>query len=303
MTQVSRSSPGGGEYLDLRRKARAEGRLAGELIELYALEGFLARLSSSTYADHLVLKGGVLLAAFGDRRPTRDVDLAGIDLDNDVEHVLGVIQAIASTAPPVADGLVLDVADASAEVIRDADEYSGVRVSMTVQLASARVNFHVDVNVGDPIWPAPQNVSVPRLLDGPDIEVWGYTMELALAEKIVTAVQRGTVSTRWRDFGDIWTLQKNHTVDGSLLDAAISSVAEHRGAGLKPLATALSGYASIGQPKWGAWRGKLRLERLPADFSEVLQGCEAFADPALAGEVRGALWEPASGTWVGRGPN
>jgi len=29
----------------------------------------------SEFAERLVLKGGVLLAAFGERRPTRDIDL------------------------------------------------------------------------------------------------------------------------------------------------------------------------------------------------------------------------------------
>jgi hypothetical protein len=33
-------------------------------------------------------------------------------------------------------------------------------------LSRAVVRFHVDVNVGDPIWPEPQQFSLPRLIDG-----------------------------------------------------------------------------------------------------------------------------------------
>lgn len=297
MTPVSRSTPGGGEYLDLQRKARDERRPTDELIQLYALEGFLARLSASTYYSQLVLKGGVLLAAFGDRRPTRDVDLAGIELDNDAAHVLEVVKAIASTTPAVPDGLVFDAAAGTAEVIRDTDEYSGVRVSMTVTLASARANFHVDVSVGDPIWPAPQQVLVPRLLSGPAIEVQGYTMEMSLAEKIVTAVQRGPASTRWRDFGDIWTLPRNHTIDGSMISDATEKVAEHREAELAPLGTVLVGYADLAQPKWAQWRRKLRLDHLPTEFAEVLDSCIQFADPVLRGEVTGTSWDPRRQGW------
>ena len=137
MTPVTRATVDGCAYLDLQNKARKDGRATDELIQLYALEGFLARLSASTYVDQLVLKGGVLLAGFGDRRPTRDVDLAGIDINNDATHVLGVVQAIAATVPAVVDGLAFDIASAHAEVIRDFDEQSGVRVSMSVTLASA----------------------------------------------------------------------------------------------------------------------------------------------------------------------
>ena len=297
MTRVTRATVAGRAYLDLQNKARKDGRTTDELIQLYALEGFLARLSVSSYVDQLILKGGVLLAAFGDRRPTRDVDLAGIDLDNDAAHILGVIQAIAATKPAVADGLVFDTAIAQAEAIRDADEYSGVRVSMKVSLASARAAFHVDVSVGDPIWPAPQDVSVPRLLDGPVIEVRGYPLEMALAEKIVTAVQRGTASTRWRDFGDIWTLSHKHAVRGTDLQEAIAQIATRREADLSALETALAGYADLAQAKWTQWRRKLKLDQLPAGFAEVLAGCIGFSDPALRGEATGKSWDPSTRTW------
>jgi hypothetical protein len=106
----------------------------------------------------------VLLAALDVRRPTRDVDFQGQQLSNDVEQILAMVRTIANT--PVDDGLVLDADAATAETIRDQDEYSGVRVTLTGQLAAAHLTFHVDINVGDPIWPAPQTVTLPRLLDG-----------------------------------------------------------------------------------------------------------------------------------------
>lgn len=71
------------------------------------------------------------------------------------------------------DGLRFDTSGARAEVIREDDSYSGVRVTLTATLATARETFHVDVNVGDPIWPAPQTVAVPRLLGG-NIHLRGY---------------------------------------------------------------------------------------------------------------------------------
>src|ERR1035437_2247941 len=98
-----------------------------------------------------------------------------------------------------------------AEVIRDEDEYSGVRVRLVGHLSRARIPFHVDVNVGDPFVPLPAQVEVPRLLGGA-ITVRGYPLSMVFAEKIVTAVQRGTVNTRWRDYADTIVV-----VGGSLL--------------------------------------------------------------------------------------
>jgi hypothetical protein len=45
-----------------------------EYLRLYALEGFVLRLEYSSHRSQFVLKGGVLLAAYGLRRPTADID-------------------------------------------------------------------------------------------------------------------------------------------------------------------------------------------------------------------------------------
>lgn len=96
MTRPTREAVDGRAFLDLRARANADGRPVDEYLTLYALEGFLERLSRSAHRDRFVLKGGVLLAAFNERRPIRDVDLDGLDLDNAVETVKKAIVEIAS---------------------------------------------------------------------------------------------------------------------------------------------------------------------------------------------------------------
>jgi Nucleotidyl transferase AbiEii toxin, Type IV TA system len=107
VTAPSRATPSGRAYLDLRAKARGDRRPVDELLQLYVLESFLARLAESRFSDQLVLKGGVLLAAFGERRPTRDVDLQAQALDNDAENVRAVICEIA--ARRLDNGVVFEV--------------------------------------------------------------------------------------------------------------------------------------------------------------------------------------------------
>ncbi len=63
MTPVSRGTPEGRVYPEL--KANAESSASDELIQLCALEGLLARLTASGYADKLVREGGVLLVDSG----------------------------------------------------------------------------------------------------------------------------------------------------------------------------------------------------------------------------------------------
>jgi hypothetical protein len=50
------------------------------------LESFLDRLTDTDHGQHFVLKGGILLAAYGARRPTKDVDAEAIKLDSHRRH-------------------------------------------------------------------------------------------------------------------------------------------------------------------------------------------------------------------------
>ncbi|HJR89655.1 MAG TPA: nucleotidyl transferase AbiEii/AbiGii toxin family protein, partial [Aeromicrobium sp.] len=97
-TRPTRATPGGRAYLDLRKVASAAGRPTDELLQLYALEGLLDRLSGSPHADRFVLKGGVLLAAFDARRPTRDIDLAAIDVTNNLDDIRALINDVLAAA-------------------------------------------------------------------------------------------------------------------------------------------------------------------------------------------------------------
>jgi Nucleotidyl transferase AbiEii toxin, Type IV TA system len=291
----SRATLGGRAYLDLRKKAREDRRPVDELLQLYVLEGYLTRLIASPQADQFVLKGGILLAAFGERRPTRDVDLQAQDLDNDAEEVHSAVCDIARVE--LNDGIIFDVDAATAEVIRDEDTYEGVRVSMTAQLATARPHFHVDVSVGDPISPPPIELHVPRLLGG-EVVVRGYPLAMIHAEKVVTAISRGTVSTRWRDFADIYLLSRHHPIDGDEIVVSVRDVADHRQVELMPLAQVLDGYGAIGQQRWAAWRRKQRLDdRLPESFDGVVRAVIAFADVAIDGTAASRSWNPAHGAW------
>ncbi len=291
----TRQTTAGRAYLDLRNLARKQQRPTDELHQLYALEGFLARLAASPHADRLVLKGGVLLAAYDARRPTRDVDMQAREMSGHGADILQVVREIARV--PTDDGLIFDSAVASAEIIRDEDKYSGVRVTLTAGLSAARLSLHVDVNVGDPVWPEPRRVDVPRLLGGA-IRLSGYPLHMVYAEKIVTAIQRGTVNTRWRDFADVYLLGGRHPMAGRDLQQALGAVADFRRAELKSLHDVLDGYAPLAQARWAAWRHRQHLEdRLPELFAELLASVIVFADPAIRADVANRTWNPATRAW------
>jgi hypothetical protein len=296
VTRATKETTGGKRYLDLQREARRTGRPTDELIQLYALECFLDRLVHSDFADNFVLKGGVLLAALDARRPTRDIDLSARALDNDAAATLEVIRKI--SAITLDDGLIFDSAGATAEAIREDDNYSGVRVTLGGTLSRAIIRLHVDVNVGDPIWPEPTSVRLPRLLDG-QLVVRAFSLEMVLAEKIVTAIARGTANTRWRDFVDIYTLARRHNINGKTLRQSLLTVSEYRDVALAALHSVLADYAEIAQQRWLAWLRKQRMElTVPLEFSAVLGLVVAFADPVIAGDLNAHTWDSEKQSWI-----
>lgn len=248
MTPPTRRTPAGRAYLDLRDRAKRDARDVGEYLTLYALEGFLTRLARSTHADDFVLKGGVPMAAFAARRPTRDIDFAARHIRNDVNDVEQRAKDIALLDND--DGLTFDPRSVTSEVIRDESNYAGVRVKLTASLATARITLHVDVNFGDPVWPEPQITELPLLLGG-SVRLRGYPDHMVLAEKIVTAIDRGATNTRWRDFVDIAAIIATRTVRQTDLRAAIEAVAAYRGIRVVPAASVLDGMAEAAQPKVG----------------------------------------------------
>ncbi len=280
MTRPSRDTPGGRAYLALRALARATGRGTAEILQLYVLERFVARVVSSASSDRLILKGGVLMAAFGQRRPTRDVDLLALDVDNDPETVGQLVREIAQQ--DLDDGLAIDPDSIRARTIRQGAHYAGVRVRLLARLATARIVFHVDVNVGDPVVPPPALTDLPSLLDAPAVRVLAYPIEMVVAEKLVTALERGGTNTRWRDFVDLLLLM-NQALSMSAASTAIHRVAVHRHVRLGSFRDVRAELGSDAQPKWAAWRRKQGLvERTPERLDELLELIEPWTDDLLA---------------------
>ena len=166
-------------------------------------------------------------------------------------------------------------------------------------LGTARLTIGMDVNFGDPIWPAPQLIDLPRVIDLglPPVKMLGYPLTMVLAEKIITAIDRGVANTRWRDFADVYTLTRIHRVQADTLRASMETVAEYRKVPLTPLLPVLAPMKERSQQKYQVWRTRSsREDELPKDFADVLTSVASFADPALSATATGQ-WSPRLRTW------
>jgi hypothetical protein len=80
-------STGDDIYRRVQAWARSEGAKTGrptptaEYLTRHMLESFLDRLTRTRHARDFVLKGGILLASYGVRRPTKDLDAEAVSAD------------------------------------------------------------------------------------------------------------------------------------------------------------------------------------------------------------------------------
>jgi hypothetical protein len=139
MSRPTRDTAAGRAYLDLQNRARRERRGTQELLTMYVVERWLARLAESPRSDDFILKGGMLLAAFGGRRPTVDADALARNMSADQDAVTRLVAEIASIE--LDDGVDYLADTARSSMIRDDALYSGVRVVMVARIATAQVKL------------------------------------------------------------------------------------------------------------------------------------------------------------------
>jgi hypothetical protein len=153
---------------------------------------------------------------------------------------------------------------------------------MRASVGGARAELAWDVSTGDPIVPPPRLVQIPRVIGDP-IPMWSYAPETTVAEKAVTILERGTTSTRWRDYVDIVQLHREQQLNTKELRAAVRAVADYRQVKLRPIGEAVEGYGAIGQQKWANWRRRMKVEDI----------CEAQLDDQmkLIAELLGPIFD------------
>ncbi len=263
-------------FLAIQRLARLQQQSTQQLLEIYVHERFLARAAHSPLAERLVLKGGMLLAALGARRATRDADLLARGIGNDIESVKRAVIAVARVERT--DGAIFKTDRISIGEIRAAAEYRALRVTLPALVASAKVKLTLDISFGDPA--TSRRVEYPTLLDDPSFSLLGYSVESLIAEKVETMIHLGDANTRVRDYGDVYLLIRTHEVDRAQFRRALRATAAHRGHAVRPLGPLLTTLRERRQQSWAAFCTRAGIAGIPLEFALVVDGVVSFVDGA-----------------------
>ena len=287
----------------LLEKARETGRPFNELLQYFAMERFLYRLSKSPYADNFVLEGALMLIVWEAplTRPTLDIDLLG-RIDNGIETVVRVTREVCQQEVEP-DGLAFDIESIEAERIAEDADYEGIRIRFRGSLGTARIVMQLDIGFGDVVIPSPEPTNYPTLLGSPAPHIRGYSRESTIAEKFEAMVKLGVLNSRMKDFFDIWLMSRQFDFDGVTLAEAISKTFTTRGTKIPAEPLTLTDAFAKETTKAAQWRGFLRKNRLseaPKDLAEVIMSIRAFLKPIsehlAAGHVFKSIWK-APGPW------
>jgi Nucleotidyl transferase AbiEii toxin, Type IV TA system len=151
----------------LQKSARTSKRPFHELLQYYAMERFLYRLSTTPHGARFVLKGALMLHVWEAplARATKDIDFLG-RLDNSLDNLERVVREVC-VADVEPDGMVFEPATVKVERIKEDADYEGVRVRFVGLLGKARAAIQIDVGFGDVITPGAETITYPTLLDFP----------------------------------------------------------------------------------------------------------------------------------------
>jgi hypothetical protein len=294
----------------LQTHARDTKRPFQELLQYYAMERFLYRLSKSPHRSRFILKGALMLHVWKAplARVTKDLDFLG-HLDNSLENVARVIREVCG-ADVEPDGMVFDPATVKAERIKEDADYEGVRVRFTALLGKARVTMQIDVGFSDVVTPTAQTIKYPALLEFPAAELPGYPRETVVAEKFQAMVYLRTANSRMKDFYDVWLLASQFPFEGIVLADAISATFKNRGTEFD-LAPIAFNPEFTEQPstlaQWRAFRARLASESCPGRLSEVVAFLARFLLPVVRACAESATfpmkWSPRVGWRASKDPN
>lgn len=198
------------------------------VLQNYMFEKFLERLSWSEYRDKFVIKGGMLIAAIVglDTRATMDLDAT---LKNLPLTESQLIEAITCICYIELDDEVL-FKFISIVPIRKDERYVGFCIRLDAYYDTIVTPLSIDISTGDVITPEAIQYEFTGIFNTEKhITLWGYNIETVLAEKAETILSRGELTTRPRDYYDVYILDSTQEYDIKLFKEALAATAEHRG--------------------------------------------------------------------------
>lgn len=264
----------------LQNKAKETNRSFSEVLQYYGMERFLYRFSRSEYSAIFVLKGALMFTVWNvkERRTTVDIDFLA-NYGNQVNDIERLVKDICK-AKVVSDGLIFDSESVKGQKIKEDADYEGVRVKFTGYLERSKIPMQIDFGFGDLIHPSAKKIKFPVILNFPEPELYGYTVESVIAEKFEAMVKLGTANSRMKDFYDVWVMSRQFDFEGNALVQAIQKTFKRRKTDFPTsppfFPSELYDHHSKGALRWKAFLKSEQIANAPPELGNVVKTIEEF---------------------------
>ena len=274
------------------------------VLRRYAFERWLYRLGKSDHAESFVVKGAMLFVLWTRDLPRTTMDLDLLGIGNLTEAGLRRVFSKIGGMKVEPDGLTFDADTMVIEPIRDEAEYHGLRAKFLARLGNIRIPLQIDIGIGDSVWPDPEYILYPTLLDMPAPRIRAYRKETTIAEKLDAMLELGMLNSRMKDFYDIAVLAGLFSFNGAELRKALQVSLRRRVLpSLSELPVAFTDEFAQDKDKNIQWNAFLRrLGKSPAalPLQKVVMKIRNFLSPVLhalaAGTEFNESWAPG-GPW------
>ena len=211
----------------IKNISKDKGIPAQQVQQHYLIEQVLKLISTSSYRDSFIVKGGYLIGQMIglDKRTTMDLDVTLKGTEMSKENLIHIFEEILCSKT---DGFLFSVD--KLEPIRQDDEYGGFSLKLNATFDTLKEVVFIDITTGDKITPREITYSMTSIFTNESIKIWTYNLETVLAEKLETIISRGLASTRPRDRYDLFTLYKlrKEEINLEVLKNALENTAEKR---------------------------------------------------------------------------
>jgi predicted nucleotidyltransferase component of viral defense system len=280
----------------LRNTSKSSGAPFQQVLQQYAMERFLYRVSKSRHAQSVILKGALLLKTIGipNARPTMDIDMLRKG-KADQASLVALVKDCA-TLKVEADGLTFPADTVVAEDIANDSAYKGTRILMDARMDNVRLRIQIDFGVGDVLVPGARMIEYPVFLGRETIHLLAYPVESAIAEKLQAMVALGAANSRMKDFYDVWICSNHLDFNARTLLKAIDATFKNRetpvpAQGFEALTAT---FVEAHGVQWNAFVKKIGEHELIDELGKVVADLKVFALPALRAVSHG---EPLTQRW------
>ncbi len=285
----------------LKNESKKSGKSLQLYLQLFCQEELLRRISKYTYSENFILKGGLLIYTLSgfQGRATVDMDF----LIRDIENSLDNLQKIVCEIIDIKTGnefITYDII--GCEKISVDRKYNGISVRLIANIANTKTPLHLDLGVGDVVVPNTEKRRIITQLDTFEtFEIMTYSLESTVAKKIDAILQRFELTSRIKDFYDIYYIGSTFDLDGKTLCIAVRETADNRGTKIEPDSFTRIKNIKNSEMFINGWEIFQKKFAIDLSFEEAIDFLEVFISDilhaiALGNEFEGK-WESKSHSW------